>query len=59
MHWAHRGSREGLCSCIQGAGLGLGKVVVCCGGLVAGAGSALGSEPAEAAPSVGREQTSW
>lgn len=30
-----------------------------CGGLAAGAGSVLGSEPAEAVPSVGREQTSW
>lgn len=63
MRWAHqapRGSREGLYSCIQGAGLGLGRSVGCCGGPAAGAGSVPGSEPAEAVPSVGREQqTGW
>lgn len=63
MSWARqapRGSREGLYSCIQGAGLGLRRSVVCCGGPAAGAGSGLGSEPVEAVPSVEREQqTGW
>lgn len=63
MRWARqapRGSREGPYSCIQEAGLGLGRSVGCCGGPAVGAGSGLGSEPVEAAPSVRREQqTGW